>query len=138
MRHDSASRQLPDIIVSNTDHERLTGLATGALARMPEVAEELLAEMDRATIAGDDSIPKTVIRMGSTVEFKSGIDDHKRITLVYPGEADIENGKVSVLTPLGAALIGLSAGQSVTWSARDGRRLELAILRVQPPDAATH
>ncbi len=135
MRQHAHSQHQPDIIVGTTDHERLTGLATGALERMPDVAAELLAEMDRATIAGDNSVPRTVVRMGSTVEFQSGIDDQKRITLVYPGEADIAAGKVSILTPLGAALIGLCEGQSVIWSARDGRRLELKILAVEPPSA---
>lgn len=119
------------IVVGSTDHDRLTGLAQTALDRMPEMAEDLLAEMDRATIT--DPVPETVIRMGSAVTFRSGSEAARRITLVYPGEADIAQNKISILTPLGTALIGLSSGQSVVWVARDGRERVLEIAAVEPP-----
>jgi regulator of nucleoside diphosphate kinase len=118
-----------EIVVSAADHERLTGLASTALTRLPEVAEELLSEMDRATVA--DSVPDNVVRMGSAVTFRSGDGQTRRITLVYPGEADIAENKVSVLTPLGTALIGLAAGQSATWITRDGRELALDVIEVE-------
>jgi regulator of nucleoside diphosphate kinase len=54
---------------------------------------------------------------------------------VYPGEADIAQNRVSILTPIGAALIGLSVGQSIAWSARDGRQQVLTVLSVEPPAA---
>ena len=119
------------ILVGSTDHGRLTGLAQSALDRVPDMAEDLLAEMDRATIT--DPLPENVVRMGSTVTFRSGSEEAKRITLVYPGEADIAQNKISILTPLGTALIGLSAGQKVVWSARDGRERVLEIASVEPP-----
>ncbi len=118
------------IHVAAVDHGRLTGLAQSALDRIPDMAEDLLAEMDRATIT--DPLPQNVVRMGSTVTFRSGSEEAKRITLVYPGEADIAENKVSVLTPLGTALIGASAGQTVRWSTRDGRELSLTIETVEP------
>jgi regulator of nucleoside diphosphate kinase len=71
--------------------------------------------------------------MGSTVTFKPDTGDAKTVTLVFPGEADISEGKVSILTPIGTALIGLSAGQSIMWTARDGRRHELSVLAVNRP-----
>ena len=119
------------ILVGPTDHGRLTGLAQSALERVPDMAEDLLAEMDRATIT--DPLPENVVRMGSTVTFRSGSEEAKRITLVYPGEADIAQNKISILTPLGTALIGLSAGQKVVWSARDGKERVLEIASVEPP-----
>ena len=122
-------RSRHDIVVSAADHERLTGLASTALARLPEVAEELLSEMDRATVA--DAVPENVVRMGSTVTFSGGDGHTRRVTLVYPGEADIAENKVSVLTPLGTALIGLTAGQSATWLTRDGRELALDVVSVE-------
>jgi regulator of nucleoside diphosphate kinase len=128
-RHD----RLPEIIVGDTDHTRLTNLATAALAAVPDTAEELLSELDRARIVSDESVPHDVVRMGSLVAFRSG-DDVKRVTLVFPQDADIAAGKVSVLTPVGAALLGLATGESITWTARDGTRHELTVMSVEQPE----
>lgn len=130
MQEATKSRDQLAILVGSTDHGRLTGLAQSALDRLPDMAEDLLAEMDRATIT--DPLPENVVRMGSTVTFRSG-GEAKQITLVYPGEADIAQNKISILTPLGTALIGLSAGQKVVWSARDGKERVLDIATVEPP-----
>ncbi|MDP2377869.1 nucleoside diphosphate kinase regulator [Reyranella sp.] len=125
------NRSVPNIIVSNADYERLTDLATASLERLPEVAEELLAEMDRAKVVRDDSVPANVIRMGSTVTFRS--DDGRELTetLVYPVDEDSDAHKISVMTPVGAALIGLAEGQSISWTARDGRKHELTVMKVK-------
>jgi regulator of nucleoside diphosphate kinase len=125
------NRSVPNIIVSNADYERLTDLATASLERLPEVAEELLAEMDRAKIVRDDSVPANVVRMGSTVTFRS--DDGRELTetLVYPVDEDSDAHKISVMTPVGAALIGLAEGQSISWTARDGRKHELTVVKVR-------
>ncbi|ODT31328.1 MAG: nucleoside diphosphate kinase regulator [Kaistia sp. SCN 65-12] len=131
MEATTKSRDQLAIHVDTTDHGRLTGLAQSALDRVPDIAEDLLAEMDRATIT--DPLPENVVRMGSTVTFRSGAEAAKRITLVYPGEADIAQNKISILTPLGTALIGLSSGQKVVWSARDGKERVLEIASVEPP-----
>jgi regulator of nucleoside diphosphate kinase len=71
MRDVVRTRSVPQIIVSNADYERLTDLATASLERLPEVANELLSEMDRAKVVQDGSVPDNVVRMGSTVTFKS-------------------------------------------------------------------
>lgn len=126
----------PKIVVGEIDHERLTGLATAAIERIPEVAEELLAEMDRAKVVAPAKLPADVVRMGSFVTFDSDSAQHRRVQLVYPGEADIEQGRVSVLTPIGAALIGLAAGQSIAWTARDGKKHVLTVTAVEQPAMA--
>ncbi|RXT46260.1 nucleoside diphosphate kinase regulator [Bosea sp. Tri-44] len=126
----------PKIIVGEIDHERLTGLATTALERVPEVAEELLAEMDRAKVVAPGKLPADVVRMGSFVTFDSDSAQHRRVQLVYPGEADIEQGRISVLTPIGAALIGLASGQSIAWTARDGKKHVLTVTAVEQPAMA--
>ncbi|MBL0897230.1 MAG: nucleoside diphosphate kinase regulator [Reyranella sp.] len=125
------NRSVPNIVVSNADYERLTDLATASLGRLPEVAEELLAEMDRAKIVADDSFPPNVVRMGSTVTFRS--DDGRELTeqLVYPMDEDSDAHRISVMTPVGAALIGLAEGQSILWTARDGRKHELTVVKVK-------
>ena len=117
----------PTITTTRSDHERLSRLAESYLARHPQVAEELLAELDRARIVDDGRIAADVVKMGSTLRFTSDTGEERQVTLVFPGEADIAAGKVSVLTPIGTALIGLSAGQSIDWTARDGRVHRLTV-----------
>jgi regulator of nucleoside diphosphate kinase len=135
LRQNIKQRREHEIVVSENDHARLTGLAESSLDRLPGIAEELLAEMERAKIRPLSRIPANVVRMGSTVTFRGGDGEVKTVTLVYPGKADIAEGKVSILTPVGAALIGLREGQSVAWTSRDGRRLELEIVAVEAPRA---
>ena len=67
--------------------------------------------------------------MGSTVEYEAD-GAARRVTLVYPGEADIAEGKVSVLTPIGTALIGLRKGQAIDWTAINGRTHRLTVVSV--------
>lgn len=132
MQHETTHRHAPEIIVSDLEIDKLFGLANAALGRTPEIAEGLIAEIERATILADSQVPKTVVRMGSEVEFET--DDgrsRRRVTLVFPGEADISRGRISVLTPIGTALIGLSAGQSITWLTRDGREQVLTVVAVE-------
>lgn len=125
------NRSVPNIIVSAADYERLTDLATASLERLPEVAEELLNEMERAKIVKDGSVPDDVVRMGSTVTFRS--DDGRELTetLVYPVDEDSDAHKISVMTPVGAALIGLAVSQSISWTARDGRKHQLTVVKVK-------
>lgn len=124
------NRKKPNIVVSETDYERLMGLAGSVSEQFEEVAEELMLELDRAKVVPQKRLPGNVVRMGSTVEFRSNDGQERRVTLVYPGEADIAQGKISILTPIGTALIGLAPGQSMSWIARDGRPHELNVLSV--------
>lgn len=124
----------PAITVTRTDSERLWRLAESFVGRNPVVAEELLAELERARVVDDGRIAADVVRMGSSLRFSSDLGENRNVTLVFPGEADIAEGKVSILTPIGVALIGLSEGQSIDWSARDGRTHRLTVESVQPPE----
>lgn len=120
----------PRIVVSDTDHARLSDLATGALTRFPAIAEELQSEMTRAEVVSASALPSDVVRMGSTVEFRSNGGQHRRVALVFPIDADISANKVSVLTPVGTALIGLATGQSIRFTTQDGREQTLTVLSV--------
>lgn len=111
----------PAIRITRSDHERLWQLAEALADRNPDVADELMAELNRARVVADGRLAPDVVRMGSTLIFTSDLGETRRVSLVFPGEADIAAGKVSILTPIGAALIGLSVGQSIEWTARDGR-----------------
>jgi regulator of nucleoside diphosphate kinase len=124
-------RSKPDIVISAEDHRRLSNLLAAQRHQFPEVAFALQAELDRARIVS--MAPSEVVQMGSTVEFRSNVAPQKPLTLVFPQEADISAGRISILTPIGAALIGLSPGQSMDWEARDGATRELVVVRVQPP-----
>jgi regulator of nucleoside diphosphate kinase len=120
----------PSIVINKTDHDRLTTLANGLLDRKPEMAEGLLNELERARVVEKGASLQGTVQMGATVEYKTN-DGHDRIvTLVYPAEADISQGKVSILTPIGTALLGLKAGQSIDWVANDGRTHQLTIVSV--------
>ena len=130
MRDVVRTRSVPQIIVSNADYERLTDLATASLERLPDVAQELLSEMDRARVVDAEAVPANVVRMGSTVTFQSDDGQQRTLTLVYPADESLDAHRISVMTPVGAALIGLAEGQSISWTARDGRRHELTVLKV--------
>lgn len=119
------------ILVSAGDHDRLSNLARAFLDRVPDMAEDLLAEMDRARIAAEAAMPADVVRMGSTVTLHDPEGSMQRVTLVYPAEADIAEKRISVLTPLGTALIGARAGRTVSWRSRDSRVLSATIDTVE-------
>ena len=80
-------------------------------------------------------MPADVVRIGSIIEFE--IDDGRRmkVQLALPKSADILAGRISVLTPVGAALIGLSPGQSMEWSGNDGKERVLTVLAVSHPQS---
>jgi regulator of nucleoside diphosphate kinase len=132
MRDVVRTRSVRQIIVGNADYERLTDLATASLERLPEVANELLSEMDRAKVVKDGSVPADVVRMGSTVTFKSDDGHSRTLKLVYPVDESLDDHRISVMTPVGAALIGLSEGQSISWTARDGKHHRLTVTAVKP------
>lgn len=74
--------------------------------------------------------------MGADVTFRDDVTGKtRRVTLVYPHEADIDANKISVLTPIGAALIGLSVSQSIEWQTQTGHWRSLTVLDVHQPGA---
>ncbi|MCA1439940.1 nucleoside diphosphate kinase regulator [Ensifer sp. IC4062] len=123
----------PSIVIGETDHQRLNKLALAAADRLPEIADGLLLELERARVVSDSSVPGDVVRMGSTVEYETDTGDRRTVTLVFPIDADISEGKISILTPIGTALVGVSVGRSIMWTARDGRLHRLSVISVGEP-----
>jgi regulator of nucleoside diphosphate kinase len=123
----------PPIILGADEHTRLTALATSGTGHVAGVADSLLRELERASVVPDTSVPPDVVRMNSVVLFRTLGGEERSVALVFPGEADIGTGKISIMTPVGAALVGLRAGDSITWETRDGRKQMLTVLSVQPP-----
>ncbi|MDP5278457.1 nucleoside diphosphate kinase regulator [Sphingomonas sp. DG1-23] len=113
----AASR--PPIHMIDVEADTLTDLALSVERRMPAVSALLLREAERARLHRAAHIPANVITMGSEVAFLDDNENGPRtVTLVYPGDADISAGRISILTPVGAALIGLRSGQSILWPDR--------------------
>lgn len=112
------------ILVTTRNMQRLLSLLDStASSRNREAAENLESELAAAVVVAPEQIPPTVVTMGSTVRFRDEETGQTReVTLVYPQEANAQEGKVSILAPVGAALIGLSVGESVAWPLPGGRR----------------
>tara|TARA_R100000365_G_C2739222_1_gene68071 strand:+ start:526 stop:831 length:306 start_codon:yes stop_codon:yes gene_type:complete len=98
---------------------------------MADIADQLIGELDRDRVVAQAKLADTAVRMGSVVSFTTTDGFNRTYQLVSPGEADISSGRVSVLTPIGAALIGVGEGQTIAFTARDGRELALTVTRVE-------
>ncbi|MCY1550482.1 Regulator of nucleoside diphosphate kinase [compost metagenome] len=126
----------PSITITRLDLQRLERLLD-SLEDFGPGAIALQAELDRAEVVGHDEVPAGVVTMNSRVhcrEESSGKDYH--LTLVYPQDAGGE-GKVSILAPVGSALLGLSVGQHIDWTSPSGKVLTLTLLAVEyQPEAA--
>jgi regulator of nucleoside diphosphate kinase len=126
----------PRITLTANDYERLSLLARAAATRMPDLVSVLTEELERAHIIAD-ARPEQTVCMGSEVEFRDDSTGKvQTVILVYPGDADIAQRRISVLTPVGTALIGLTAGDSITWETRNGDLRQLTVLRIREPQLA--
>jgi regulator of nucleoside diphosphate kinase len=130
------TNQRPRIVIPASEHARLMALADKAEQRAPEIAEYLADELTRADIVPDDKFDANVVRMGSRVTYLDESTGKERtVTLVYPEAADVNRGLISVLTPIGAALLGMSPSQTITWPNPGGRNATLKVLSVEQPPA---
>ena len=130
------SNRRPKIIIDADQLAHIEGLAEGARHRNPELSDRLLDELGRASIIPTAKMPANVVTIGSTVTYRDdGNGQEKSATLVYPEDADISKLRVSVMTPIGVALLGLTEGASFHWDTRDHQRRVLTVTRVEPPVA---
>ena len=125
-------RLSPSITIARSEHSQLSLLAMAGTGHSADAADDLVYELDRAQIVADPAVPPDVVRMGSRVRFRTG-RDQRDVTLTYPVDADIAERRISILTPVGTALIGLRAGQSITFRTRDGKPQMLTVISVWPP-----
>lgn len=118
--------------VINADHVgRLESLAEAASARLPEVADPLFAKLAAAKVVSARQMPAEVVTVGTTLTYRDDISGREQeVTLAWPEDADISKGAISVLTPVGVALLGLPMGSSVTWMTRTGHKRALTVLRL--------
>jgi regulator of nucleoside diphosphate kinase len=125
----------PPIVLAEPEADALFELASIWQRRHPLSAGLLMRELERAVAVPLRELPADVVTMGSQVVFLDRASGERHsVELVYPGAADMAMGRVSVLTPIGAGLIGLRVGSVIEWPNRRGERRKLAIVEVvQPP-----
>lgn len=127
--------QSSSLVITDLDYERLALLLQHTESSNAAVLEEELA---RATVVAQKEVPRDIVTMNSTVQFVDQESQREsEITLVYPKDADVTKGRVSILAPVGIALIGLRIGQSIQWPMPNGqkRSLKVTALRYQPEAA---
>ena len=134
----SSKPDLPPITVSSRDLARLEVLLESPALRHLPAAIALGKELERATILAPEQMPADVVTMNSTIECVDELSgETHRITLAYPNEADVANHRVSVLAPVGSALLGLSVGNVIDWQAPGGRELRVRVTAVHyQPEAS--
>ena len=132
--NDKATTAKPPIHLIEAEYDLIADLALGIGRQSPELSKLLLDEIDRAELHSAEDMPADVVTIGSEVVV---LDEHKgaerTLRLVLPGEADVDAGRVSILTSIGAGLIGLRVGQSISWPYPNGDRRMLKILAVTRP-----
>ena len=127
----------PALLLSRLDCDRIE-----ALLEDPRNADidtsKLEAELARAQVVEPGQMPADVITMNSTARFRDEASgDEREMTLVYPSGADGSNDKVSILAPVGSALLGLRVGDTIEWPVPGGRTIRLRVLSIRyQPEAA--
>jgi regulator of nucleoside diphosphate kinase len=127
--------ELPQIYLTQADMDRLLQLVDAYPGKR---FEQLERELLRAHVVKRTEMPADIVTMNSRVVFEDeGSGERREVTLVYPGSADIDTGRISVLTPVGTALLGLRVGQSIDWELPGGgrRRYRVAAVPYQPEAA---
>jgi len=120
----------PSIVITRPDYERLFNLIDSAQVA-PAVGDYLLDELQRARIVAPEDVAPTVVTMQSRFIFRDeATGDSRKASLVYPDGENINEGCISIMTPFGAALLGLSEGQSIDFETRIGERRVVTLVRV--------
>lgn len=126
------SMPTPRVVINADDLAHIEALAEGAMQSNPALADRLLDELGRARVVPAAKMPKTVVAIGSRVTYRDEATGQvKTVTLVYPEAADITRQRVSVMTPIGVALLGLAEGAAFYWDTRDNHRRTLTVIRVE-------
>jgi regulator of nucleoside diphosphate kinase len=121
----------PEIIISSIDAERLEKLLDSLPNDGFPGREDLEEELDRAKIVAPEDVPPTVVTMNSTIRFQiKSSNEEFCLTLVYPQDGDAGGGKISILAPVGSALLGLSQGDEIEWPKPGGGKIRVRIEEV--------
>jgi regulator of nucleoside diphosphate kinase len=131
------------IVVTDADAQRLRGLLAArrvAFPRDEEHLQELASELERAELVARDEVPTGVVAMHCAVQVLDlGSNERREYLLVYPAEANLAAGRISVLAPLGTALLGYREGDELEWRMPGGlRRLRIEKVRSSHEDTVRH
>lgn len=122
---------LPAITLSSLDHLRLTNLIERVSVKDFPGVIALKAELDRAEVVEPRDMPADVISMNSRARIRlHNSGEEREITLCYPADADADSGRISILAPIGSALLGLAVGQQIDWPLPDGSHTRIEVLAV--------
>jgi regulator of nucleoside diphosphate kinase len=120
--------QAPQIQLTQADMDRLFSLIEASPGQR---LDRLEGELLRAKVVPPDGIPSDLVTMNSRVVFENETTGERReVTLVYPDQADIDSGKISIFVPVGTALLGLRVGQSIDWQLPSGDTQRYRIVEV--------
>ena len=123
--------RMPRVVIDAAIIDKLEALAFGAMRRNPALADRFLGELGRAKVVTSAKLPANVVTIGNDVTFRNQTTGREQtVRLVFPKDADISAGRVSVVTPIGVALYGLSEGAEFDWTALDGETRRLTFVRV--------
>jgi len=121
----------PEITISSLDADRLYELLASLPRNSIAGKAELESEIDRANVVAPELVPPTIVTMNSTVKFIiESTKEEFELTLVYPKDVDSSGNTISVLAPVGSALLGLSQGDEIEWPKPGGGSLEVKLKEV--------
>ena len=122
----------PEIFVTNHEVARLSRVLEAF--RAPSYAPLttfIVRELQRATVVAPCAVPRDIVTMNAGVRFRlDDAEEPREATLVWPEHGDSLLGRLSVLTSVGSAMLGMREGQTATWRGLDGRRRRVTILKV--------
>lgn len=128
-------RRRPRLALCHEDFNILEALAEGGFRRNPDLADRLFDELSRARVLSAKKLPSNTVALGRAVTYRDETDGlETTVKLVLPADADISQQRVSVMTPIGIALIGLAEGAVFHWETRDGASRAFTVLRVSSGD----
>jgi regulator of nucleoside diphosphate kinase len=131
----------PPITISTLDADRLESLIGASWPDGDSIRCALQGELARADIVEPQDMPPGVVTMNSTVRFEIDAPDEQFcLTLAYPKDMDQLSNGISILTPIGTALLGLSVGDTIDWPRPGGQQLKVRLLEVlyQPERAGEY
>ena len=131
------------IFITQHDRERLTFMLDEALAgkhRDAAFLKELARELGSAEVVDPKSVPADVVTMNSRVVVKDVENgENSEYTLVFPEQADVAQGRLSVVSPIGTAILGYSKGDTITWQTPGGpRQIKITDIPYQPEAAGDY
>lgn len=132
---ESNAMDRPSLTVTTHDARRLEALLQGAAVRGAPMAGLLERELSRAVLVAPRDVPPYIVTMHSRVVCKDeGSGAQHEVELVYPHEADVDRGRISILAPVGTALLGLAVGDAIDWPVPGGRttRMRVVAIAFQP------